>query len=95
MLRGVGSETQWRGQRDTGRWRLRALVIASALLHVPLSPLGALLGLVQLIGPQSDTMGVADLNAVTAIPVDLVEDEDQGTSTPEPEPTPTAASVSR
>ena len=90
MLRGVGSETQWRGQRDTGRWRLRALVIASALLHVPFSPLGALIGLVGLIGPQSDKMDVADLNAVTAIPVDLVEDEAAGTATPESEPAPTA-----
>ncbi len=64
--------------------------MASALLHVPLSPLGALFGLVEMIGPQSDSSRLVDLNAVTAIPVELEGEE--GTGTREPEPTPAAPS---
>jgi len=65
-------------------------VLASALVHIPLSPLGALLGLVGWIGPQSDSQGITDLNAITAIPVNLERDEGSGTREADPAPAPVA-----
>lgn len=88
----VASQTEWRGQRDTTRGRLYRLLAVSVLLHAPLTPLAALVGLVGLLLRKPvDEPPPAD--PVTAIPVDLVPDErpaapaPTATETPpEPEP---------
>jgi hypothetical protein len=90
----VDRQPQWRGQRDTLRWRLRALIVASALLHAPLSPVGALLGLVSLLHRPGAEGRVTDLNAITAIPVELLGEQgglaQPEPAAPEPAPEPTA-----
>lgn len=72
----VGSETQWRGHTDTAaRRRFRLLVLVSLLLHAPLTPLAALVGLVALVGapPPEDSAAPEQLNA---IPVSLLSDDE-------------------
>jgi hypothetical protein len=77
----VGSVTQWRGQPDTDR-RLRWLLLVSALLHAPLTPLIGLLGLVSFLSSRAPPP--VPLEPLTAIPVDLLEGDDPGLATPPP-----------
>ncbi|MEB2312937.1 MAG: hypothetical protein OZ921_07260 [Sorangiineae bacterium] len=69
----MGFRTQWRGQRDTAAWRrLGKLLGLSLVLHLPLTPLGALAGLLGLI-----TRGPAEalpVEPVDSIPIDLIEE---------------------
>lgn len=71
-LRSVGFRTQWRGQTDTqGRRRMWRLVILSAVLHTPLMPIAALVGLLSLVGGPS-SQAVPDDKPIRAIPVELI-----------------------
>jgi hypothetical protein len=81
----VDDSTEWRGHTDTSRRRLWKLLLVSALAHVPLTPLAALIGLLALIGEARELPPGESLPAINAIPVDLIEDE--GTAEPtEPAP---------
>lgn len=71
----MGFRTQWRGQRDTAaRRRLWKLVGLSLLAHVPLTPLGALFGLLALFGRSPATAGPPP-EPITTIPIDLLQDD--------------------
>src|SRR5690242_9445105 len=78
---GVGPVTHWRGRPDTLDKRLRWLVLASALFHVPATPLLGLLGLVGLLKPDSAPL-ITD--PLTDIPIDLFEGTDLGEAAPAP-----------
>lgn len=85
----MGLETQWRGQSDTTDRRVRWLVLASLLLHAPITPLFALLGLFSWLAPPDDDLD--DAPPITAIPIDLIEDSLLGEPAPAPAaPTPPA-----
>jgi len=75
----VGPVTHWRGQADTDR-RLRWFVLASVLLHTPLTPLVGLLGLLGFLAVKKPPP--VPLEPLTTIPVDLLEGEDPGTPAP-------------
>jgi hypothetical protein len=74
--------THWRGRPDTLDKRLRWLVVASALFHVPLTPLLGLAGLMSLLGPKDAAPLITD--PLTDIPIDLFESEDPRLPAPEP-----------
>src|SRR5512144_543352 len=87
MVESVAQETQTRGRTDAPRKRplLRFLALA-ALLHLPLTPLGALLGLLALLHLPSREPPPDTLNA---IPVSLLSPEEMaamGATAPEPPP---------
>jgi hypothetical protein len=83
----VENQTQWRGERDTGRRRLWTLLGLSVLLHVPLTPLAALIGLLGLLRATTDD--VPEAPPLTAIPIDILEEgEDPGAGQPKPAATP-------
>ena len=84
--------TQWRGQPDTRRWRFFGLLGLSLLLHSPLTPWAALLGLIGLLGI-SDPVEAQDLPPITAIPVDILHEE-PGEPEPAPPPAPKATEPS-
>jgi hypothetical protein len=87
----VEIQTEWRGSRDTTRKRFWRLLAFSALLHVPLTPIAAIIGLLSLLAtPPAEEVPTETLEA---IPVDLVPGEPgQGKKTDKPaEPAPTAA----
>lgn len=91
----VGFRTQWRGQRDTTSLRrFWKLLLLSLVLHAPLTPLAALVGLIGLLArPPEDNVPVPH-EKITAIPVDLLEDPGSGpagTQGEKPEPAPRAA----
>lgn len=87
-MHSVASRMEWRGQRDTTRGRLFRLLALSALLHAPLTPLAALVGLMGLFfGKPAEEPPAAD--PVNAIPVDLIaDDRPQPAPAPPPEPGP-------
>ena len=82
------NRTQWRGERDTARRRLWTLLGVSVLLHVPLTPLAALLGLLAFLG--AEQADVPDAPPLVAIPVDLLNDSELPGAT-EPPAAPAAA----
>lgn len=82
----VDVRTQWRGHRDTERWRLGVLLALSGALHLVFTPWAALWGLVRWL-PDWRVNPVPE-EAVNAIPVDLIADE------PEP-PAPAPRAVAR
>jgi hypothetical protein len=82
--------TQWRGQPDTSSRRLQWLVLASLLVHAPLTPLVALLGLFGWLAAKPPE--ALDAPPVTAIPVDLFEGED-APAPPAPPPPPEPLAV--
>lgn len=85
--------TQWRGQPDTRRWRFYGLVGLSMVLHSALTPLAALLGLLGWLG-LSTPPETQDLPPITAIPIDLIEDEPVADSSdPEPKEEPASTLV--
>jgi hypothetical protein len=93
MLTRVEAATTWRGSSDTGRKRLLWWILVSLLLHSPFTPLVALVGLAAFfrpVDPESDE----PVEAITAIPVDLLEDMGPAGGAPpkpaEPEPAPPA-----
>ncbi len=87
ILRRVATETEWRGQRDTTRSRFLRVIAVSVLLHVPLTPIIALLGLAGLLAkPPSEEPPPAD--PITAIPVDLIADDRPSSTTPPPSEAP-------
>lgn len=73
MVEHVGPETHWRGQADTLDRRLRWLVLVSVLVHTPLTPLIALLGIFGWLAAPDEPL--PDAPPITAIPVDIFEDE--------------------
>ncbi len=75
--------TQWRGQRDTERARLGLLFFISLLVHLPLTPWSALLGLLALV--ESKPGPVQDLGELKAIPIELLQ---SGGEEPAPEAAP-------
>ncbi|HKO48324.1 MAG TPA: hypothetical protein VJV79_11400 [Polyangiaceae bacterium] len=76
----MDSKTHRRGPADTSSGRFAKLLVLSVLLHVPLTPWAALVGLLSLWSPPT-----ADVEAppVTGIPVDLIEDEAPPARAPE------------
>lgn len=82
IVESVDRRTQWRGQPDTRRWRFLGMVGLSLVLHSPLTPFAALLGLLGFLG-LSDPVEAQDLPPITAIPVDILYDEP---TEAEPEP---------
>lgn len=69
----MGFETQWRGQPDTTRFRFLVLVAVSFLLHLPVSPLALLVGLLGFARPLTSP-DVPEPEPITAIPVDILND---------------------
>jgi hypothetical protein len=65
-------ETQRRGPTDTSSRRFAKLLVVSLLLHVPFTPWAALVGLLSLWSPPAED---APSPPITAIPVDLIEDQ--------------------
>lgn len=65
-------ETQRRGPADTSSRRFAKLLVVSLLLHVPFTPWAALVGLLSLWSPPADDIPSPP---ITAIPVDLIEDQ--------------------
>lgn len=89
MFNRVGYRPQWRGQSDTSLRRLSLLVLASLLVHAPFTPLAAVFGLVAAL-QVPDEEAFVDMNAESAIPVDLIEEpaggqEEPASGTPTPE----------
>ncbi|HEY3234395.1 MAG TPA: hypothetical protein VGJ84_06745, partial [Polyangiaceae bacterium] len=82
----MDSWTEWRGQHEPGFWRrLYKTLIVSVFIHLPVSPLMALIGLIQLVDfrrPQN----VPDLGEINAIPLDMLENPAGGAKEPEPVP---------
>src|SRR6478735_9531087 len=76
----VDSKTHRRGPADTSSGRFAKLLVVSVLLHVPLTPWAALVGLLSLWSPPSDEV---DSPPITGIPIDLVEDESAPAKAPE------------
>ncbi len=89
MVKSVAVKTQWRGQKDTQRWRFYTLLGFSFVLHSALTPWAALIGLLGLLG-LADPVETEALPPMTAIPVDLFEDdlEEATAEPPKPEPAP-------
>jgi len=84
----VDSKTHRRGPADTSSsGRFAKLLVVSVLLHVPLTPWAALVGLLSLWSPPADDVEAAP---ITAIPIDLIEDEAAAVSATE-QPAPAAA----
>lgn len=90
----MAAETRARGRGAAGRQRGLAWFIALAtLLHVPLTPIGALVGLLALLRPAPKEPPPESLNA---IPVSLLSDEELaalGAEKEPPPPEPAAAPV--
>jgi len=78
------SQGAWRGGRRGGTLRFWSLVLVSLLLHTPLTPLVALLGLLRLLTPLPSE-ALPDEPPVTGIPIDLL-DEQPGDAPPEAAP---------
>ncbi len=93
----VGFRTQWRGQRDTtSSRRFWKLLVLSLMLHAPLTPLAALVGLIGLLARRPAGDVPASHEKITAIPVELLEDEGSGPAgarSDAPKPSPKAAKV--
>ena len=77
----MDTKTQRRGPADTNSSRFAKLLAVSLLLHVPFTPWAALIGLLSLWSPPADDI---ESPPITAIPVDLIEDQ-QPAAAPEPE----------
>ena len=76
----MDSKTHRRGPTDTSSGRFAKLLVVSVLLHVPLTPWAALVGLLSLWSPPSEEV---ESPPITGIPVDLIEDEAPPVSAPE------------
>lgn len=76
----MDSRTRQRGSLDTGG-RLARFAVLALVLHVPLTPVAALLGLLQLIGGQREA---PLLPPVTEIPLDILEDDPVPAKPPSP-----------
>ena len=76
----MDSKTHRRGPADTSSGRFAKLLVLSVLLHVPLTPWAALVGLLSLWSPPADDI---DAPPITGIPIDLIEDEPPPTRAPE------------
>jgi hypothetical protein len=84
MVEDVGPETHWRGHADTFDRRMRWLVLVSVLVHTPLTPLMALLGMFGFLTARDEA--ALDVPPITAIPVDIFEEETPPPAAPEPPP---------
>jgi hypothetical protein len=80
----VDAWTLWRGHRDTTRLAFRVLLVLSLVLHLPLTPLSGLFGLWRAL----DAGAPADIQEITGIPVDLLEEEEGIAAPPVSEPPP-------
>ena len=83
----MDTKTQRRGLADTSSSRFAKLLLVSLLLHVPFTPWAALVGLLGLWSPPPDDVSSPP---ITAIPVDLFEDQ-QPAAPPEPAQPPPVA----
>jgi len=79
----VDTKTHQRGPRDTSTGRFAKLLVVSLLLHVPLTPWAALVGLLSLWSPPTDEV---DSPPITGIPIDVIEEEAPPPPAPEPAP---------
>ena len=68
----MDTKTQRRGPADTTSSRFAWLLVVSLLLHVPFTPWAALVGLLRVWSPPADDVSSPP---ITAIPVDLIEDQ--------------------
>jgi hypothetical protein len=82
---GVDVWTLWRGQRDTTRRALWALIALSLVLHLPLTPLAGLVGWWRSLLNQDAPLPSEQL---TGIPIELLEEEGLPTPPPEAPPEP-------
>lgn len=82
-MRSVDADTQWRGQPDTSLRRLWKLVLISVLVHVPLTPLAGLFGLLALLGRTEPAGPTEPEPPVNAIPIDLIADDEPQAPKPE------------
>jgi len=84
--------TQRRGPADTSSSRFAKLLAVSLLLHVPFTPWAALVGLIGLWSPPAEDVSSPP---ITAIPIDLVEDQlpTEPAAPAQPESAPDSASV--
>ena len=76
----MDSKTHWRGPADTSSARFAKLLVVSVLLHVPLTPWAALVGLLSLWSPPPEDV---DAPPITGIPIDVIEDEPPPARAPE------------
>jgi len=86
----VDLKTHWRGTADTSTGRFAKLLVVSLLLHVPLTPWAALVGLLGLWSPPADDI---EAPPITGIPIDVIEDAPPPPNAPE-EPAPPAEPAS-
>ena len=85
---GVDSATRRRVLLDTTPKRMWRFLALAVVLHAPLTPLSALLGLVSLLGGQTEEPA---LPPVTEIPLDLIDDEGAALASKPPEAAPAPA----
>ncbi len=71
----VDPRPQWRGQRDTSRGRLWRALAVSVGVHAPLTPIAALFGLFGLLGTPATVADAPAVAPITAIPIDLIDDD--------------------
>ncbi len=77
----MDSKTHRRGPADTSNnGRFAKLLVVSVLLHVPLTPWAALVGLLSLWSPPTPDV---ESPPITGIPIDLIEDQAPPASAPE------------
>jgi len=76
----VDPKTHRRGSADTSTGRFAKLLVVSVLLHVPLTPWAALVGLLSLWSPPTDEV---DSPPITGIPIDVIEEEPAPAKAPE------------
>lgn len=84
-------KTQRRGPADTSSSRFAKLLAVSLLLHVPFTPWAALVGLLSLWSPPVDDVAAPP---ITAIPVDIFEDQPTPAEPAQPEIAPDNAGPS-
>jgi hypothetical protein len=75
----VERKTRWRVHLDTTPQRLGRFFALAVALHVPFSPLLGLVGLLRMMGGETDAPA---LPPVTEIPLDLIEDDAPPAKTP-------------
>lgn len=83
-------KTHRRGPIDTSAGRFAKLLVVSLLLHLPLTPWAALVGLLSLWSPPSEAVSSPP---ITGIPIDLIEDQAPPSPPPPSDGQPSSASA--
>ncbi len=85
----MDARTLWRGQPDTTRRMLGRLLALSMVLHAPFTPWAALIGALRAFAGSDEPP--AEIEPLTAIPIDLLEEESPPTPPPAAAAPPEAA----